>query len=368
MQPPNSQRTTDPFAQQKKRKWQLVLSAGWVRLIFATYAVAVAPVVFKGMTSVLVTAGVYCGVALLFNLLIHRRLAKSSLRSYMMGVADILFLTYLAQLMGSTMTILPCVYLLIPVINAVSSGPRVSFSLAFTGSFVYCAILLVEFLGILPFASANLPGNPGQLPEPMLFVSSGVVVVGSVMITTVLVNRLLAALHQANERLKVLSRRDELTDLFNRRYFLERIGEELELVKRGGNTVLLMIDLDGFKGVNDELGHHAGDTLLQAISKVLSKATRRMDFVARYGGDEFVVVLRDTCLRDSAPIIERITEQIKAISADLYPSVPVTASIGVVEARQNDNAESLIRRADEKAYAAKRAGGDRSVLESASAT
>jgi diguanylate cyclase (GGDEF)-like protein len=121
----------------------------------------------------------------------------------------------------------------------------------------------------------------------------------------------------------------------------------------------MMIDLDGFKQVNDRRGHDAGDVLLMDIAHALTAETRTVDLVARYGGDEFVVVLPDLSPEGALPVAERIVAAIARVGRERWADSPVTASIGLTVAAADDDIATLLRRADAEGYAAKRAGGNR---------
>ena len=121
----------------------------------------------------------------------------------------------------------------------------------------------------------------------------------------------------------------------------------------------MMIDLDGFKRVNDQMGHDAGDVLLMDIANALVSQVRNLDLVARYGGDEFVVVLPDLTAENAVPTAERIIDAVAKVGAERGHDTPVTASIGLTMANASDDVTTLLRRADVEAYTAKRAGGNR---------
>jgi diguanylate cyclase (GGDEF)-like protein len=125
--------------------------------------------------------------------------------------------------------------------------------------------------------------------------------------------------------------------------------------------MLAMIDLDGFKRVNDEEGHDVGDTVLREVAAALAQATRRADVVARWGGDEFVILLPNTEPRGAAVLGNRILDQTRAAAQSVCPGIPVSASIGTTVVTADDEPTALMRRVDEQLYDAKRAGGDRIV-------
>lgn len=167
------------------------------------------------------------------------------------------------------------------------------------------------------------------------------------------------ALRESEERLRHLSEHDILTGLPNRLLLDDRLQTGIERAKRFGTSLgLLMVDLDGFKEVNDAFGHHVGDMVLCELASRMSAAVRTTDTVARMGGDEFIILLPDLHAADEA---EMIAAKIVAgssipIRVDEAP-VSVTVSIGVATyPQEGPDADSLLRCADEAMYAAKQEG------------
>jgi diguanylate cyclase (GGDEF)-like protein len=155
---------------------------------------------------------------------------------------------------------------------------------------------------------------------------------------------------------------DETTGLPNRR----RLETQLLEYQRSVSTLVatLFIDLDGFKRVNDGLGHHTGDLLLREVGRRLQLTVRQEDLVARYGGDEFVVVCEVPELAAAEDVADRIRQAIEQPFDDLPEGFPISASIGMSVARTEDpdwNPDRLIREADHAMYSAKNAGGNRVV-------
>jgi diguanylate cyclase (GGDEF)-like protein len=335
--------------------------AGLLRVLFSLLAV-LGLAFFEGLKPFAPVFLAYLGLSLVFQLVIRRRIARSAL-VVAMGVVDIALVTLLVHLLGSTQTALTFLYLLIPIVFATTTSRRsVSMTLAVLGSLAYVALLVLEVRGVLAFA----PALPGSVPPSHVFAFfCGAVVVIALLSTTRFVSQLITALRDANSRLREQSQRDELTGLYNRRYLHTRLDAELGRVQRGAKLMVLMVDLDGFKRVNDEIGHEAGDKVLQAVACALLQATRRSDVVARYGGDEFLVLLPDTTVEGCRSVAARIIDQAREAAHDNYPSIPVTASVGVATARVRDDAAALVRRADEAVYAAKRGGGDRAAVSEA---
>ncbi|MEP7384648.1 MAG: GGDEF domain-containing protein, partial [Gemmatimonadota bacterium] len=168
---------------------------------------------------------------------------------------------------------------------------------------------------------------------------------------------------------------DPLTGLANRKAFDEYITRSIELHSLLGQPAsLMMIDVDNFKAINDTYGHTAGDTALRQIANVLSKTfLRRVDFVCRYGGDEFAVILQETKLANAQLLAERLRRQVQELRPiDVLPvdsdgedkdgeepkRAQLTLSIGVAELTIGDVATTWIKRSDSALYQSKRAGRD----------
>jgi len=166
------------------------------------------------------------------------------------------------------------------------------------------------------------------------------------------------------DRIKNLSIRDSLTELFNHRHSLEVLGNELHRVGRyEGGIGVLMIDIDHFKAVNDAHGHQAGDHVLREIARRLRDGLRAVDSLGRYGGEEFLVVLPHTSVDDARQTAERLRH---AIANPPFHAagreMTVTVSIGVAAYPSTaDTPDALIREADAALYRAKQAGRNRVV-------
>ena len=173
------------------------------------------------------------------------------------------------------------------------------------------------------------------------------------------------ALQQANQRLEELATTDELTGLANRRRFLEILQAEVQRAKRRESSLaLVMIDVDGFKVINDTHGHAFGDRVLVEFAKTLRGGARACDTAARYGGDEFMILMPETRVEEAVGAVERIRKAFadRTIS-DGRRSLRVTVSAGVSgrEAGGTDTADGLVRLADEALYDAKYSGRDRTL-------
>lgn len=168
---------------------------------------------------------------------------------------------------------------------------------------------------------------------------------------------------QTGVELRELADTDPLTGVGNRRVFERRIQDELDRARRYDQVVTVaLIDIDDFKRINDTHGHHAGDRVLRQLAALLKRELRTMDFVARIGGEEFVIVLPETGGTGARLFADRVLRRVAAHDfGDAAGSIHVTASAGLAtfpDDRASDH-ESLLKLADENLYRAKHAGRNR---------
>ncbi len=174
----------------------------------------------------------------------------------------------------------------------------------------------------------------------------------------------LADLETWSQQLAHRASHDELTGLANRAELFTCVERSLERLRNTGSQfAVLFLDLDGFKEVNDQLGHEAGDAVLQGVAERLRRHVRGHDVLARLGGDEFVVVLNDLVTpTDAQSVAERICEAASAKFSIGDAMVSLAASIGIAYARPGDTADEVLNAADRVMYEAKRSGGNRFVV------
>ncbi len=155
--------------------------------------------------------------------------------------------------------------------------------------------------------------------------------------------------------------RDELTGFYNRRHLMELLDNEKNRSIRGNTPfTIAMLDIDHFKKVNDTYGHQSGDEVLQTVSTTIRSTMRNTDFCGRYGGEEFVLVLIQTNLKEAMICIERMRTNIeKCVFPRIGDGFRVTASIGLSEYQMREAVETLIARADRALYRAKEGGRNR---------
>lgn len=160
--------------------------------------------------------------------------------------------------------------------------------------------------------------------------------------------------------LRESGQRDFLTGLHNRRYFFDAGRAMMASAARGGrNIALAMLDIDHFKNVNDTYGHDVGDQVIRDLADILRARFRESDLVARFGGEEFCVLLNDSASHEAEQVFEELRQTIeKTPSESPYGDIAFTVSIGVCKNRQND-LETMITQADEYLYDAKRKGRNR---------
>jgi diguanylate cyclase (GGDEF)-like protein len=166
-----------------------------------------------------------------------------------------------------------------------------------------------------------------------------------------------------NAELDALGRIDSLTGLFNRRHGVESLARQISMVRRHDLPLtVLMIDLDHFKTVNDRFGHPGGDAVLCELAARLRLCLRTEDVAARWGGEEFMLVLPATDLQGAIALAERIRSSVKAdpFTIDADRKCDITLSIGCA-AFAGGEPDALVKRADEALYEAKEAGRDRVV-------
>lgn len=188
----------------------------------------------------------------------------------------------------------------------------------------------------------------------------------------VLIGGLFGAIHgtyihiitRLNQEIHRLAITDELTSLYNRHFFMNRLDHEMERGRRYQRSLsLMMIDLDDFKNYNDTHGHQLGDRLLQDLTRCFRKLIRKTDVAARYGGEEFVILMPETVQEMAVSLAKRICVAVADypfIHGETQPLGRVTISVGVAEfPSEADSTDSLIRKADQALYRAKEKGKNR---------
>lgn len=163
-----------------------------------------------------------------------------------------------------------------------------------------------------------------------------------------------AELLSMNATLVELSETDKLTGLKNRRYFQEKLEEQLSNNEKSASPFsLFILDIDHFKKVNDTFGHQVGDEVLAQLAQLLKNQVRSLDIVARYGGEEFVVILPETDQNEAKAIAEQLRQ---AVEQAKWQNGRITVSVGIATAIKTDNETTILQRADKALYASKENG------------
>lgn len=226
------------------------------------------------------------------------------------------------------------------------------------------AILVPMARAASEYLAGNLPSNCALINRDghEVFIEDSVAPIHdseSKVTGAVIVFRDVSAARAQSEQLVHLAEHDSLTGLPNRLLFCDRVGQAIRLARRhGGRAALLFLDLDGFKQINDSLGHAAGDEFLQSIAKCLQHCVRTPDTVCRLGGDEFVILLQDVHRPEDAAIsARRVLQAVSEVHLADHGELHVTASIGIsVFPDDGLDAETLIKNADSAMYLAKKNG------------
>lgn len=329
--------------------------AAWIRVVMGLIMLTALPLVLPATAQHRWLFASYTVLAVGTQFLVRRDIG-GELRTATTGMLDMCMITFLVHRLGSLSSMIVLLYVFVAILYAIAVRRSIAIWLATFASATYVALLTLEFSDALPYA----PDAPEWAIQPatgQTLAAAGVMVSLLTIAATVTVANLVQLLRNREDLLEDLSRRDPLTQLSNRRHLLERIDIELARVRRGHELAMLMIDLDGFKQINDSIGHAGGDLLLQRVAERLQSAVRVCDTVARLGGDEFVVALENLGHpADAEAVADCIRARIEHPFRIRGQAVQISASIGIALLGVHaDDVDGLLRHADSRMYEAKRA-------------
>ena len=223
--------------------------------------------------------------------------------------------------------------------------------------------LLSILLSVVITLSVNFFLGGGPLRDGLVIAILAPAIIAPLMSVQLL--RLIHDLDCAEEKLKFLSYTDELTQTYNRRYFMQMGEQELKRAQRYGEAfTIALLDIDDFKEINDKSGHLMGDRVLQKLSRLLKEEIRQSDILARYGGDEFVFLFPKTNQRQALNWVERLHARVATTSLDqemleVWPSFSI--GIATFDASTTD-LDDLLATADRALYQSKKSGGNTLML------
>jgi diguanylate cyclase (GGDEF)-like protein len=326
---------------------RVVRIASWVFLLAATTLVGVTGLWPQSQAAIFILLA----LAGIFVLVIHDLLPASALgaaKFVIEGSVAITVATLLVALTGGVASPFFFVYPLIVGGAALVVSPTITLGLALTAALGY---MLAVILG----------SPPGATAMPLTIATVGINLTAMILLAYI---AMVIAREQRSSRDAAirLSTIDPLTTLFNRGFFFAALEREIARSARSGRGFcLLMMDLDELKAINDRLGHFHGDRVLNAVGKVVTDGVRRIDTAARYGGDEFVVLLPETDPTGAFVLAEKIRIGVNELALDLPDdTVRPSMSVGVVSYPEDGStADELMISADRAMYASKRAGKNR---------
>ncbi|MBI5787648.1 MAG: GGDEF domain-containing protein [Candidatus Schekmanbacteria bacterium] len=369
----------------------LLITIRWVFIVILLLYSLLALIFYKinGIFSVveenfLVPALCFFGI-ISYNAIYHlfyKWLFRLKIINNLQLVFDVFFVTVLVHYSGTTLSWMWAVYPLLVIEAAFlfRDDPKQTFNLAIFCILMYCLLTILEAYGILPSKSVPAIYQINQTRQYQVFFLSWFTFI--IMSFTCISIYLTGIIHQEEEELKKQVIIDNLTGLYNRRYFFYRLVSEIERSRRFNHSAsLLLIDLDGFKNINDTFGHLSGDLLLKKVADVFKTQIRRsheqpsydIDIPCRYGGDEFAIILPETDETEAQNAAERIRRTIfnecnllvNSFNQGLteHKQLAVSLSVGIATYPKHGIVkDELVKKADLALYRAKSQGKNQIVL------
>jgi diguanylate cyclase (GGDEF)-like protein len=271
---------------------------------------------------------------------------------------DLIWLTVLAYGTGHITSFFILGYIGSIALSSMSKERNYGAFNAILATILFSAMGFLVYFEVLPLVNIMMPTVK---PTLLSIIISSLLLGGSAFIVNQIVSKLFFTLTDLNEKLLAIAMTDPLTGLPNRRAFMSNLDIELARKNRSAGEYpisFILFDLDYFKNVNDNFGHDAGDQVLQEFSKIVKQSLRKQDFPARWGGEEFIVVLPDTDLEGALVVAEKIRKSVLLVQLELdNVQIRCSVSSGVAVLKDKDSSpETIIKKADECLYEAKKRG------------
>lgn len=234
---------------------------------------------------------------------------------------------------------------------------------AFIGLAVMCVVLYALIIWRVGMMHPEALDVTAEFIQWMVFA----VITGGVVMVAAEISTIRARISARNRDLskfvaemETMATTDGLTGVLNRRHVMERLIKIREMAKRNAfSFVVVYVDLDFFKQVNDNYGHHVGDDVLKGFSKLMQDTVTEGDLVARLGGEEFLLVLVNADMHAAMPVIESLREATTSLRFDSAPELRISVSMGAAEFSAGESLDHLLARADDALYTAKESGRNR---------
>lgn len=290
-----------------------------------------------------------------YEILVEKNLWWSG---YVPATFDLIWLTVLSYGTGHITSFFILGYLGSIALSSMSKDRNYGAYNAFLATLLFGSMGFLVYYEVLPLINIMMP--PVK-PTLLSIVISSSLLGGSAFIVNQIVSKLFLSLTDVNDRLLAIAMTDPLTGLPNRRAFLANLETEIARKYRSVNEYpisFILFDLDHFKNFNDTLGHDCGDMILKEFARVIQNSLRKQDFPARWGGEEFIVVLPDTNKEGALVVAEKIRRSLDNMPLTFEgKNLHCTVSSGVsVMLEKNALAEEMNKKADQFLYEAKKRG------------
>ncbi|XDD43806.1 GGDEF domain-containing protein [Leptospira sp. WS60.C2] len=297
-----------------------------------------------------------------YDILIEKELWWSG---YVPATFDLIWLTVLAYGTGHITSFFILGYLGSIALSSMTLDRNYGKYNAFLATVLFSGMGFLVYYEILPLVNIMMP--PVK-PTLLSVIISSILLGGSAFMVNKIVSRLFYSLTDVNQKLLAIAMTDPLTGISNRRSFLSNLEIEIARQQRSHSPYpisFLLFDLDHFKTINDTYGHEIGDLVLIEFASVLKNSLRKQDFPSRWGGEEFLVMLPNTDIDGAIIVAEKIRTTFHSLAINIKDKqLQSSASVGIsVLENQDDLPETIIQKADQCLYEAKRRGRNQVVSE-----